>query len=324
VRRELERVEIPGEHEARERTWAVVERAFAEREPSAQAPRVRFGRPAIALAAVVVALAAVAAGLAGPALVRSVREAVGVEHAQQALVALPSPGRLLVESSAGAWIVSADGSKRLLGRYAESSWSPHGLFVVVARGHELAAVDPKGNVRWSLERAGPIHDPRWSPDGYRIAYRSGRSLRVVAGDGTGDRLLVARVAPIAPEWRGEAGVHALAYTTASGALRTVDADTGALLPSTRLRPKAVVTYDALHDRSSVQLRGVVTRTLFQGTGRIDGVALSPDGRWLLVAWRSADQWVFVRTSGPRRIRAVASISAVFHSTSFPRVTGWCC
>ena len=30
-------------------------------------------------------------------------------------------------------------------------------------------------------------DARWSPDGFRIAYRNGRALRIVAGDGTGDR-----------------------------------------------------------------------------------------------------------------------------------------
>src|SRR5205814_5470534 len=120
------------------------------------------------------------------ALVRSVRSAVGIEHAEPALVALPSAGRLLVDSTAGPWIVGADGSKRLLGRYTAASWSPHGLFEVAVRGHELAALDPKGTVRWSLERAGLVHDARWSPDGYRIAYLAGSTLRVVAGDGSGD------------------------------------------------------------------------------------------------------------------------------------------
>ena len=33
MRKDLERIEIPGEHEARERSWAVVRSAFAEREP---------------------------------------------------------------------------------------------------------------------------------------------------------------------------------------------------------------------------------------------------------------------------------------------------
>jgi hypothetical protein len=350
VRRRLLDVDIPGEHEASERAWSVVRAAFAEYEPR---PRARPPVGILALAtAVVVALVVVAVSPAGPALVRSVRSAVGVEHAEPALVALPAAGRLLVDSSAGSWLVGADGSKRLLGRYASSGWSPHGLFEVVTRGHELAAVDPKGNVRWSLERAGVVHDAAWSPDGYRIAYLAGRSLRVVAGDGTGDHLLAETVGPVAPVWKPGAE-HVLTYVTASGAVRDIDADAGTTiaLRHTRERPKllvwshdgsrlfvagaavvdaawapdgnrlATVTYDAAHDRSTVVLG---SRTMFQGTGRIDGLSWSPDGRWLLLGWRTADQWVFAPVRGGRHIRAVASISAQFHSHSFPRVRGWCC
>jgi WD40 repeat protein len=350
VRRRLLDVEIPGEHEAGERTWHVVRAAFAEHEPRPR-PRRPVGPFALA-AAVVGALVVVAVSPAGPALVRSVRSAVGVEHAEPALVALPAAGRLLVDSGAGSWIVGADGSKRLLGRYASSGWSPHGLFEVVTRGHELAAVDPKGNVRWSLERAGAVRDAAWSSDGYRIAYLAGRSLRVVAGDGTGDRLLAAAVAPVAPVWKPGAD-HVVTYVTTSGGVREVNADTGATiaLRHPRARPTlllwshdgarlfaaardvvdaawapgsprlATVRYDAVHDRSTVELG---SRTLFQGTGRIDGVSWSPDGRWLLLGWRTADQWVFAPVHRGARIRAVASISAQFHSHTFPRVRGWCC
>src|SRR5919108_369433 len=49
-------------------------------------------------------------------------ETVGIEHAQPALFSLPSPGRLLVASDAGVWVVREDGSKRLLGPYREASW----------------------------------------------------------------------------------------------------------------------------------------------------------------------------------------------------------
>jgi len=350
VRRRLLDVDIPGEHEAGERAWHVVRAAFAEYEPRPRARR-PIGIAALAAAAVV-ALVVVAVSPAGPALVRSVRSAVGVEQAEPALVALPAAGRLLVDSGAGSWIVGADGSKRLLGRYASSGWSPHGLFEVVTRGHELAAVDPKGNVRWSLERAGAVHDAAWSPDGYRIAYLAGRSLRVVAGDGTGDHLLAAAVAAVAPVWRPGAG-HVLTFVTASGVVREVNADTGATiaLRHARARPKlllwshdgsrlfvagreivaaawapgsarlATVTYDATHDRSTVELG---SRTVFQGTGRIDGVSWSPDGHWLLLGWRTADQWVFAPVQRGGRMHAVASISAQFHSRTFPRVRGWCC
>ena len=208
-----------------ERAWEVLSRAFEERTPHPRARR----RPtlAVALAALAVGLALVTAGLSAS---QSVRRALGVEHAAVALVRLPTTGRLLVNSSAGPWIVERDGSKRRLGGWSQASWSPHGLFEVAIRGRELAALDPKGEVRWSLER-GPIRAARWSGDGYRIAYLSGSSLRVVAGDGTGDRLLAARVAPVAPAWNGTS--HRLLYVDPRGRVRLVDADSRKTLWTTR-------------------------------------------------------------------------------------------
>jgi hypothetical protein len=189
VKHELERIEVPGEHDARGRTWRVVESAFAERQPIERAshwPRV---------AAVAVALAAlVAAALSPPgrAVLDEVREVVGVERAQPALFSLPTAGQLLVTSDAGVWAVQQDGSKRLLGDYREASWSPFGRFVVAARENELAALEPDGDVRWTLSRRGVV-SPRWTgiETDTRIAYIDRTGLRVVAGDGTGDRLLVA-------------------------------------------------------------------------------------------------------------------------------------
>jgi len=380
VRRRLEQIDIPGEHDASERAWRVVRSAFGEYEPRPPSRR-GIGLLPLTAAAAVVALVVVAVSPAGPALVRTVRKAVGNEHAEPALVALPASGRVLVDSGAGSWIVNADGSKRLLGRYASSSWSPHGLFEIVARGHELAAVDPKGSVRWSIERKGTVRDPRWSPDGYRVAYRAGTSLRVVAGDGSGDRLLAAKVAPVSPEWQPGSG-HALAYVTTTAAVSIVDTDTGEILarwhdrnPARQLSWSAdgklllvvgsgsidvltatlrgvearrfqagrvvtaswaphgtryaLISYGAHDNRTAVTVEPILRRaglahTVFVGTGHIDGVNWSPDGRWLLLAWRSADQWVFARTSGGSHIRAVASISAQFHSRRFPRLAGWCC
>ena len=118
----------------------------------------------------------------------------GREPALPALTSLPSPGSLLVDSARGPWVVREDGSKRLLGSYAESTWSPRGLHVAVTGTHELAAVDPMGEVRWTLTQAGSVTDPAWSPDGYRVAYLNGGALRVVAGDGTGDHQVASAAA----------------------------------------------------------------------------------------------------------------------------------
>ena len=64
------------------------------------------------------------------------------------------------------------------------------------------------------------------------------------------------------------------------------------------------------------------RAVFSGTGVFDAITPSPDGGWVLVEWRTADQWVFVRLTGPKAIRAVSGIAPQFRGT--PVVAGWCC
>src|SRR5207302_5568225 len=116
--RELGNAPIEGEHEARVRAWDVVSAAFAERERTPW-PR-RHARPLVAVAA---ALAIVAAALSPPggAVLHSLRSAIGVRHAAPALFRVPAPGRVLVESAEGPWVVQPDGSKRLLGRYLDAA-----------------------------------------------------------------------------------------------------------------------------------------------------------------------------------------------------------
>ena len=188
MKRELERVDIPGEHDARERAWAVISAAHAAREPTRPDHRRRLA-PAVAVA-IVAAVVSAAVSPPGQALFRSIRETVGVEHAQTALFAVPGGGRLLVRSTEGVWVVDADGSRRRLGRYAQASWSPHGLYVAATRRNALYALTPRGEERWSLARPG-VRSPHWtgSRTDTRIAYTSGNELRVVGGDGRGDTTL---------------------------------------------------------------------------------------------------------------------------------------
>jgi hypothetical protein len=363
VRRDLEQIEIPGEHEARERTWSLVSAAFAERQPVERAPR-RL-RLAIAVAAAVAALAAVLSP-PGRAVLDEIREAVGVERAQPALFSLPAPGRLLVASDAGVWVVQRDGSKRLLGDYREASWSPFGRFVIAARENELAALEPDGHVRWTLARPG-AHSPRWTgtESDTRIAYL-GRRPRIVAGDGTGDEPLCAVSARrVSPAWQPRA-LFSVALAAPSGAAYVVHLDgcvrrwasepigarrlewssdgarllvvaseglsilngrTGALVQqpdgvdaSFRPGTRELARIESRGDTSTVALGA---RTLFRGAGELRGLAWSPDGRWLLVGWPAADQWVLVRADNGR-IRAVGNVSEQFRSDTFPRVEGWCC
>jgi hypothetical protein len=222
LRNALARVSIPGEGEASERAWAVVRDAFEERE-HVRWPVRRRGLVAALVAAGALLVATLTAP--GQAVVDRFRDAVGRTPSEPALVRLPAPGRLLVLAEAGPWVVSGDGSKRLLGAYDQASWSPRGLYVAAAQGQHLVALDPEsGDVRWSLTRAGAVRDPRWSGGGLdtRIAYRAGSALHVVAGDGTPDTVLATSVGPIAPAWKPNS--HVLAYAGADGRAHVVDAD----------------------------------------------------------------------------------------------------
>ncbi len=358
----------PREREAGERSWEVVRSAWESRTAH---PRPRRHRGA--LVAIAVGLAIVAAVLSPPglAVLSSIRDAVrGERNAKPALFSLPSPGELLVLSPRGAWIASADGSRRFLGHYRNAAWSPHGRFVVVSRPTQVSAVDPKGNLHWSLSRP-DVHLPSWggSDVDTRIAYLTTSRLHVVAGDGTGDIDAggLPAAARVAPAWRpglpfvlSYADIHGriYAYEPVTGALRWRSVpfpDPRFLQWSSDGRLLLVVTRDKVavlragkpifvsfahvaaaafrpgtHAVAEIRTLGGTSevllgrRILFRGTGEFDQLAWSPDGRWLLVTWPTADQWIFVRAVGRRRIVAVSAITQQFGGGTFPSVAGWCC
>ncbi|HYP56383.1 MAG TPA: hypothetical protein VEQ41_08820 [Solirubrobacterales bacterium] len=301
----LREVPVPGAEEAGRRGRRMVEAAFAERQPTRRSGTPR--RLALALAAATLLLAVVLSP-AGAAVRDWIDDTltVGMRDAEPALTEIPGGGRLLVSSPQGSWVVQPDGSRRLLGRYPEATWSPRGLFVAAVSGRMLSAVEPDGTVRWSLSADAPVTDVRWSPSGLRIAYvttahRTGSALRVVAGDGSGDALIDASVSPLAPIWL-PLGPHVLAYVDADGTLRVVNPDTGQALGSAPASPDAVelgwardgsrlleATPRALHIRgievSKLAARlslGPPHRVALPSDATVRGAAFSPDGRSLAV------------------------------------------
>jgi hypothetical protein len=353
----LDRIDIPGEHEARERAWQLVQAAYAEREPL---PRQRRrARPVLALG-LAGALAAVAFTPPGRAVVERVRDAIGIESAEEALFSLPAPGRLLVVSDGGAWAVSEDGSERRLGDYVDARCSPFGRFVVAAGPNELVALEPDGDVRWKLSRQA-VRGPRWGGTltHTRIAYVSRGRVRVVAGDGTNDRALTAgravawrpgsvRLLAVAgprgvslfdlqrgrPLWTAPVQADSLAWSADWARLLAQGAGRYALISSAgevvASGASAAAAFGprghalAIVRRTATESELAVGGKLrFQGTGTFRDATWSPDGRWLAVAWPEADQLLFVRAAGPRTIEAAANLSRQFESTSPPRLAGWC-
>ena len=229
LRRGLASVVVPGELEARRRSWQITRTSFAERE-RLPAPVVS-GRWAAVLSAALLIVVAAALSPPGRAMIGDLRDAIGrdqvkIESTQPSLFSLPAKGRLLVDSSRGPWVVQPNGSKRLLGSYRESSWSPFGVYVVGAKENALETLEPSGRLHWSLARP-DVHGARWggTKSDTRVAYLSGDSLHVVAGDGTGDRVLVKHVADVAPAWK-PGSEHVLAFATPTGRVRLIDTDSG--------------------------------------------------------------------------------------------------
>lgn len=226
LRRRLREEQVPEADQATERARNLIRSVYEDREMTGS--RRASGRRRILQLAVVFGIAAAVASPAGAAVRDWVSDNVnlGREDARPALTSLPARGSLLVESGDGSWVVHGDGSKRLLGRFEDPTWSPRGLFVAATTRHQLVALDPEGEVRWTLTKMGLVSNPSWNrPDGFRVAYLEGDSLRVVAGDGSGDGLLAKRVAPLTPAWR-PGPAYELAFARPDGSVRSVAADHG--------------------------------------------------------------------------------------------------
>jgi hypothetical protein len=410
LQRLLARAGDDGRAQAELRAWPVAREAFARRSadgsPRRAWPRGREAVPdhstaaeprrpsralvAVAAVAALCLLTALAVTKPGEAVADWLREHIGgkpgVTKSAPALTHLPGGGRLVVAARQGVWIVDANGSRRLLRGYRGAVWSPRGLYLGAWRGHELSALEPGGRVHWSLARSGPIRAAAWSPEGYRVAYLSGRALRVVAGDGTGDVLLRPRVAPVAPAWRPHAphllavaarprvidvvatDAHALAWRyrvaqraralawSADGRMLAVagrtevtilDGASGRALRRIAAPPSSAISAIAFAPSGSrlamvaprtggrtrlltvdLARRHAAPRLLFTGAGGFSQVRWSPDGRWVLIAWPAANQWLFVRSAHTPGLSAVRDIARQFDpgtpAPRFPALGGWCC
>ncbi len=337
----LGRFRAPDERAAEDRGWEVVRSAYQERLPVNT--RRSYRRPVGAMAAAVALAGAVALSPAGATVGRLITRALGVQHAAPALSSLPSPGRLLVSGSAGSWTVSDDGAIRRIGSWHGASWSPHGLYLVVAGTNELAALTPRGRPQWTLARP-RVSDPTWySPTGYRVAYLSEGDLRVVAGDGTGDHLLARRVARVAPAWR-PGSPYQLAYLSAGGRLVVHDADTGRTLWSVQTRSvhKLAWSADGKH-LLAISSRRVLAYTAggsqlaavsAPGGAPIVDAALSPDGHTLALVSGGMSSAAVVenldgRASAVRRVLAGPGLGQVAWSPdggwvliSWPAANQW--
>jgi hypothetical protein len=321
LRDELDAARPPRAADAERRAWHVVEAAHAGRGATSR-PR-RGPKVAVALAAAVAVLAALALTPAGAKVGDWIGDVVSPppEATRTALAALPADGRLLVVAESGPWIVGDDGTRRRLGAFRDASWSPGGLFVIGALGRRLTALEPDGDERWTRIAPARVATPRWSPDGFRIAYRSGRDLYVASANNTDAWLLDRAVHPTPPAWRvGQADNRQVLAYARGDRIYAVRSDA----PRRRLfrtapGPVPRELWWSANGRRLIAMsqrsvrihdtRGRLLRSIhLVGRLRASGSALAPDGRRLAliaaVPGARSSQLLLVRTDrqAPRRRR----------------------
>ena len=300
LRDELHAARPPRAAEAERRAWHVVSAAHAARAPTRERRRgVRFAVAAAAAAALGLLALTPAGAKVGDWIDDVVSPAP--EATRSSLTSLPAKGRLLVVADGGAFIVRDDGARRRLGTFRDATWSPGGLFVAGARGRELVAMNPDGSERWTRPADGPVSLPRWSPDGYRIAYRSGSDLHVAIGNNDASWRVARGVGAAPPAWKPlpQPLDQVLAFA-AAGRVRIVEADPphrviGVTPPGPGPREiwwgdggRRLVTVSArsvrVHGPAGALLRTIDLPRGFTSAGS----AMAPAGKRLAVVARSAN------------------------------------
>jgi WD40 repeat protein len=213
--------------------------------------------------------------------------------------------RIAYLTPGGLRVVAGDGTAdHLLDRNAQAvppAWAPlrSHLVAYFAGGAVVLRQADTGRVVWRAPIAVTPSNLVWSDDGSYLAAVSGHRIVVLGAQGE-VRRNVTTLSEGFTDAAFQPHSHRLAVSlrTAIGSeVRVLDVD----------RP------------GKGQL-------LFAGPGAFGSIVWSPDGRWLLVGWPTADQWLFLRGS---RVRAVANIKEQFprrdhKGPSLQFDSRWCC
>jgi outer membrane protein assembly factor BamB len=231
-----------------------------------------------------------------------------------AYIAGPAAGAKAKGAPSGASLrlIAGDGTddRRLVQDVAPvpPAWRPgaeHVLAYADRAGRVRAMAADSGRVLWTARAGEQPHQLLWSPDGNRLLAVADGSITVLDGRG--------RV------------------------VRPIAAPPGTAARSAAFRGSrrfALVRRHWNSGQSQVVVLGTERasggeRLIFAGAGEFSDAAWSPDGRWILIGWPSADQWLFVRSSQTRKVIAVSDVARQFSPgtsgrPAFPEVAGWCC
>jgi hypothetical protein len=179
------------------------------------------------------------------------------------------------------------------------AWRPrsHVLAYVDARGRVVARNTDTAEVQWRRTAPQRPESLEWSADGRYLLVRGRSSLTIFGGAS-------ARLEPLGP---GAAPVVDATFRPSGDAVAFVQ----------RVAGRSIVWfYPALTPD------GTRARRVLEVAGVVDRVVWSPDGRWLLLSWQTADEWLFIRSAAVRKVVPVAGINQSFGPAAAP--AGWCC
>jgi hypothetical protein len=209
-------------------------------------------------------------------------------------LALVAGGRLWLGTRAGLGVQGLAASAAEL--------SPNATYAAVGIGRSLVAMTPGGRPAWTHPAGGRVVAAAWAPNPIVVAYvvrRAGRhELRVIEGDGDGDRLVDPDVAPVRPSWRADTG--AVAYVARGGQVRV------AAQPSLAVQAVAAptggaraVAFAPSGRRLAIAAgRAGVSVVLTEGTGPGARVELAPAGAVTALSWSSPRELLVAARDAP--------------------------
>lgn len=253
-------------------------------------------------------------------------------------VAVASPDRLTAIDPHGVvqWTVARVGVD-------DPRWfSPSGYRVAYLAAGQLRVLAGDGTGDHLLASAVASVAPAWRPGRpFQLAYVTAHGTVLVRDADTGQTIW-SRPARGATRLQWSADGRYLLAASASqarilnaqgGLITRVAAPAGSSLLDASLSPRASLLAIVLGGPSAqvvlVNFSGArpTERRVLVDPG-LQQAVWSPDGRWLLITWPAADEWVFVRVIGPTRIAAVSHIAQQFSGRArgggFPQLDGWCC
>ena len=195
--------------------------------------------------------------------------------------------RIAYMTPTGLRVVAGDGTgDHLLDRYAQDvppAWDPLRLHTVAyfSGGAIVLRNADSGRLVWRAPISVLPSDLVWSTDGRYLAVTSSHKVLVLTQQGRVHRTVTTL---------GEGFVDAAFQPDSHQLALSIRATTGSTV--------RVVDVD----------RPGHARTVFSGPGTFGDFVWSPDGRWLLLTWPTADQWLFLHGS---RVHAVGNIKEQF-------------